>query len=105
MAPDPDRQSGCYLGASRDRPPALAPGGEVAFEGVTVSSPEHADIALAKVRAYVRPYDFEVIRYSPQISGIPVRLDRAIVFGPIARLELNIIRSPDFSTFSPDPLM
>ncbi|MBU3724965.1 MAG: sulfate ABC transporter ATP-binding protein [Burkholderiaceae bacterium] len=71
--------------------------GEVAFEGVTISSPEHADIALAKARAYVRPYDFEVIRYSPQISGIPVRLDRAIVFGPIARLELNIIRSESAS--------
>ena len=46
--------------------------------------------------AYVRPHDLDVVRYSPgqntdgngRTTGLVVQLSRAIVVGPIARLEL-----------------
>ena len=38
--------------------------------------------------AYVRPYDFDVRRYSPADEGIVVQLERAVVVGPVARMEL-----------------
>jgi sulfate transport system ATP-binding protein len=51
--------------------------------------------ANSKAFAYVRPHDLEVERYSPgqnvdpgPPAGIVVQLARAIVVGPIARLEL-----------------
>ncbi|MBT9507372.1 sulfate ABC transporter ATP-binding protein [Rhodoferax sp.] len=59
-------------------------------------TPEHQDAQDAKAFAYVRPHDLEVQRYTPGASapgaerprGIVARLVRAIVVGPIARLEL-----------------
>ncbi|MCY7319719.1 MAG: sulfate ABC transporter ATP-binding protein [Ramlibacter sp.] len=70
--------------------------GEVHLEGMQLRSPEHADAQNAKAFAYVRPHDLDVQRYvagqgldgDGQARGIVVRLDRAIVVGPIARLEL-----------------
>jgi sulfate/thiosulfate transport system ATP-binding protein len=70
--------------------------GEVHLEGMRLQSPEHADAQNAKAFAYVRPHDLDVRRYSPgegedasgQPGGIVVQLSRAIVVGPIARLEL-----------------
>jgi len=62
--------------------------GEVHLEGMKLGSPEHSAAQNAKAFAYVRPHDFEVERYSPGAQGIVARLDRAIVIGPIARLEL-----------------
>src|SRR6476620_3480017 len=62
--------------------------GEVHLEGVQLESPEHADAQNAKAFAYVRPHDLDVQRYSPGAQGIVVQLSRAIVVGPIARLEL-----------------
>jgi len=62
--------------------------GEVHLEGLQLDSPEHADAQNAKAFAYVRPHDLDVQRYSPGASGIVVQLSRAIVVGPIARLEL-----------------
>ena len=61
-----------------------------------LDSPEHADAQNAKAFAYVRPHDLDVQRYSPgegldsagRPRGIVVQLSRAIVVGPIARLEL-----------------
>ncbi|MDO8773168.1 MAG: TOBE-like domain-containing protein, partial [Burkholderiaceae bacterium] len=61
-----------------------------------LATPEHQDVQDAKAFAYVRPHDLEVQRYNPGIStqgserprGIIARLVRAIVVGPIARLEL-----------------
>jgi len=53
-----------------------------------LGSPEHSETQNAKAFAYVRPHDFEVERYSPGAQGIAATLDRAIVIGPIARLEL-----------------
>ncbi|MEY4653841.1 MAG: hypothetical protein RI884_2422 [Pseudomonadota bacterium] len=67
--------------------------GEVHLEGLRLQAPEHADAQDAKAFAYVRPHDLEVARYQPGPSGgaaggIVARLARAIVVGPIARLEL-----------------
>ena len=65
-------------------------------DGMQLESPEaqHADDARAF--AYVRPHDLDVERYSPgqaldahgRPRGIVVQLARAIVVGPVARLEL-----------------
>ncbi|MBS0292760.1 MAG: sulfate ABC transporter ATP-binding protein [Proteobacteria bacterium] len=76
-------------------------------EGMQLDSPEarHADGAQAF--AYVRPHDLDVERYSGpgqaldahgRPRGIVVQLTRAIVVGPIARLELI----PEGSTQSAD---
>jgi sulfate/thiosulfate transport system ATP-binding protein len=70
--------------------------GEVHLEGMQLASPEHADVQDAKAFAYVRPHDLDVHRYAPgegvdtsgRPRGIVVQLSRAIVVGPIARLEL-----------------
>jgi len=62
--------------------------GEVHLEGLQLEAPEHADVENAKAFAYVRPHDLDVQRYSPGARGIVVQLSRAIVVGPIARLEL-----------------
>ncbi len=62
--------------------------GEVHLEGLKLGSPEHMGAQNAKAFAYVRPHDLEVERYSPGAQGIVATLDRAIVIGPIARLEL-----------------
>ena len=69
--------------------------GEVRFEGIRIEAPAHASAQNAQAFAYVRPHDFEVQRYTPQISGsqtqsegIVAKIERAVVIGPIARLEL-----------------
>ncbi|RYF43551.1 MAG: sulfate ABC transporter ATP-binding protein [Comamonadaceae bacterium] len=70
--------------------------GEVHLQGLQIESPEHAGAQNAKARAYVRPHDLDVQRYAPgggldaagRLRGIVVQLSRAIVVGPIARLEL-----------------
>ncbi|HAJ11122.1 MAG: sulfate ABC transporter ATP-binding protein [Hydrogenophaga sp.] len=60
------------------------------LEGVAIQAPEHADAKNAQAFAYVRPHDLDVQRYQAGsgAEGIVARLDRAIVVGPIARLEL-----------------
>lgn len=66
------------------------------LDGVAIQTPEHADAQNAQAFAYVRPHDLDVHRYQPggeldaagRPQGIVARLDRAIVVGPIARLEL-----------------
>ncbi len=55
---------------------------------VRVASPEHHDTQDAKAFAYVRPHDLDVRRYTSGDEGIVAKLTRAIVVGPIARLEL-----------------
>jgi sulfate transport system ATP-binding protein len=70
--------------------------GEVHLEGMQINAPEHAEAQNAKAFAYVRPHDLDVQRYSPgdgidaagRPRGIVVQLTRAIVVGPVARLEL-----------------
>jgi len=59
--------------------------------GVSLATPEHSNAQDAKAFAYVRPHDLDVQRVTPgtdQTRGIPAKLVRAIVVGPIARLEL-----------------
>ena len=65
------------------------------WKACSSQSPEHADAQNAKAFAYVRPHDLDVRRYVPgrldaagRPRGIVVQLSRAIVVGPIARLEL-----------------
>jgi len=70
--------------------------GEVHLDGMQLSAPEHADAQNAKAFAYVRPHDLDVHRWRPgndldaagRPRGIVAQLTRAIVVGPIARLEL-----------------
>ncbi|MBI2749202.1 MAG: sulfate ABC transporter ATP-binding protein [Burkholderiales bacterium] len=58
---------------------------------VRLDSPEHSGAQDAKAYAYVRPHDLDVRRYTVgearDQGGIPAKLARAIVVGPIARLE------------------
>ena len=66
--------------------------------GVRLQSPEHALAQDAKAFAYVRPHDLDVRRYQAgeesQVGayqaprGIAAKLVRAVVVGPVARLEL-----------------
>ncbi|WP_313329767.1 sulfate ABC transporter ATP-binding protein [Comamonas sp.] len=74
-----------------------ATGGHTVVEGgVQIDSPELASANNAQALAYVRPHELDVERYSPgqekdadgRQRGIVAQLDRAIVVGPIARLEL-----------------
>jgi len=65
--------------------------GLVHLQGMQIDAPEHSGAQNAPAFAYVRPHDLDVQRYTPgaeQPRGIVVRLGRAIVVGPIARLEL-----------------
>ncbi|PWB15540.1 sulfate ABC transporter ATP-binding protein [Comamonas sp. JNW] len=77
-----------------------ATGGHTVVEGgVQIDSPEFASANNAQALAYVRPHELDVERYSPgqekdadgRQRGIVAQLDRAIVVGPIARLELIAI--------------
>lgn len=70
--------------------------GEVEVEGVRFNAPEHGGARDAKALAYVRPHDLDVRPYVAGASGIATRIGRAIVVGPIARLELEPLESnPD----------
>jgi sulfate/thiosulfate transport system ATP-binding protein len=70
--------------------------GLVHLEGMELDSPEHRAAQNAKAFAYVRPHDLDVERYAAGAGldeqgrprGIVAQLSRAIVVGPIARLEL-----------------
>ena len=58
------------------------------LDGVSIAAPEHAATQDAQALAYVRPHDLDVVPYRPGLAGIVARLDRAIVVGPVARLEV-----------------
>ena len=62
--------------------------GQVHLDGVSIDSPEHSETQDAKAMAYVRPHDMLVRRYQSGATGIVATITRAIVVGPIARLEL-----------------
>jgi sulfate transport system ATP-binding protein len=74
--------------------------GEVHLGGMKLDSPEHSGAQNAKAFAYVRPHDIEVERYTPGAEGMVATLDRAIVIGPIARLELIPVDAPKQSADS-----
>ena len=58
--------------------------GEAALE-----APEHADATHAPAVGFARPHELEVERYMVGQAGIVARLERALVVGPYARLELR----------------
>jgi sulfate transport system ATP-binding protein len=60
-----------------------------AEHGIRLAAPEHAQAHNRSASAYVRPHDLQVQRYTPGASGIVAKLERAIVMGPMARLELQ----------------
>jgi sulfate transport system ATP-binding protein len=65
--------------------------GELHLGGLRLEAPEHAAARDAAAVAYVRPHELEVERYrsgAAAAGGIVVRLERAVVVGPVARLEL-----------------
>ncbi|MDM0073572.1 sulfate ABC transporter ATP-binding protein [Variovorax sp. J2P1-59] len=69
--------------------------GEVHVEGIRIDTQESA-FRDGKALAYVRPHDLKVERYTAGATGIVATLSRAIVVGPIARLELEPVESnPD----------
>ena len=45
----------------------------------------------------MRPHDIDIKRYSTGDSGIKAKLTRAIVLGPIARLEFEPLDHHDFA--------
>ena len=57
-------------------------------QNVFLPAPEHTQVEESQALAYIRPYDFDVHRYSPEDEGIVAQLQRAVVVGPIARMEL-----------------
>jgi sulfate transport system ATP-binding protein len=65
---------------------------------VRLEAPEHWRAQDAKAFAYVRPHDLEVTRYTPGLvhTGIVAKLSRAIVVGPVARLELDPVEAGMF---------
>jgi sulfate transport system ATP-binding protein len=65
--------------------------GEVHVEGIRIDTP--ASLPDGKALAYVRPHDLDVAPYRPGMPGIVATLSRAIVVGPIARLELEAAES------------
>lgn len=63
--------------------------GQVHLDGVAVPAPEHESAQDAQVLAYVRPHELKVERDRPGASGIAALLKRALVVGPVARLEMQ----------------
>ena len=67
--------------------------------GLRLAAPEHRAVQDSQAVAYVRPHHLEVQRYlagadaADQPGGILARLTRAMVVGPIARLELSALDS------------
>ncbi len=62
--------------------------GLVHLGGIQLEAPEHLDAQNAKAYAYVRPHDLDVQPYTAGAQGIVAQLSRAVVVGPVARLEL-----------------
>jgi sulfate/thiosulfate transport system ATP-binding protein len=80
--------------------------GEIQLDGMKLDAPEHGGAQHARAFAYVRPHDFEVERYAPGAEGIVAKLDRAIVIGPTARLELIPVEGhKQADNASADPLI
>ena len=81
--------------------------GQVHLQGLQLASPEHADARNARARAYVRPHDLDVQRIGqdPAGGGLLAQLTRAVVVGPIARLELVSRAGPQGSGDNRDSII
>ena len=62
--------------------------GHVRIGEYVLDTPAHIGADQAEATAFVRPHDFEILRYTPGAQGIEARFSRAVVVGPIAKLEL-----------------
>jgi len=66
--------------------------GVLQADGLSLHAPAHAQVIDAPGTAYVRPHDWDVIRYAPgadaSAPGIAARLLHAHAIGPLAQLEL-----------------
>jgi sulfate transport system ATP-binding protein len=65
-----------------------ASGGQMQVGSWQIAAPEAANALDAEAMAFVRPSDLAVSRYSAGAPGLAARLDRALLVGPLARLEL-----------------
>ncbi|WP_028604745.1 sulfate/molybdate ABC transporter ATP-binding protein [Ottowia thiooxydans] len=66
-----------------------ASGGQMQVGDWRIPAPEHANALDAEAMAFVRPSDLAVAPYTPGAPGLAARLDRALVIGHQARLELT----------------
>ena len=66
-----------------------ATAGSLNLGPVTVEAPEHSDADNHPATVYARPHEIDIERFSPGQEGIPAVLQRILVIGPTARLELE----------------
>ena len=66
-----------------------ASGGQMQVGDWRIAVPEHAHALDAEAMAFVRPSDLAVTPYTSGAPGLAARRDRALVIGPLARLELT----------------
>ena len=66
-----------------------ADSGRMHLGPVTVEAPEHVEAKDAPAIAYARPHEIEIERFSPGLEGIAVQVNRLLIVGPVARLELE----------------
>jgi sulfate transport system ATP-binding protein len=66
-----------------------ADGGHLHLGPVTVVAPEHSDADDRPATVFARPHEIEIERFSPGQEGIPAVLQRILLIGPTARLELE----------------
>jgi sulfate transport system ATP-binding protein len=72
-----------------------ASGGQLQVAGGwQIAAPEFASALDAEAMAFVRPSDLAVAPYASGAPGVAARLDRALVVGPMARLELTPREQP-----------
>ena len=57
-------------------------------QNVFFPAPKYTQIEESQALAYVRPYDIDLHRYSPEDERIVAELQRAVVVGPVASMEL-----------------
>lgn len=72
-----------------------ASGGQMQVGSWQIAAPEHADALDAEAMAFVRPSDLSVAPYTAGAPGLAAKLDRALVVGPLARLELIPLEHPE----------
>ena len=71
-----------------------ATGGQMQVGDWQIAAPEHAHALDAEAMAFVRPSDLVVTPYRAGAPGLAARLDRALLVGPLARLELTPLDQP-----------
>ena len=65
--------------------------GQLHLDGLAIKAPEHQGARDAQALAYVRPHELQVERDQDGAQGMAASLERAIVVGPLARLELRTV--------------